>query len=65
MRAFLGELGMPIISSMLPNGKVQSVFDNDGNLLDEKYDKRINKFLDEFEWYLNALKNARANGTPY
>lgn len=65
LRAFLSELGMVTISSTLPVGKVQSVFDDDGNLLDEKYEKRINKFLDEFEWYVNALKNARANGTPY
>lgn len=65
LRAFLGELGMPTISSMLPVGKVQSVFEDDGTLLDEKYERRTNRFLDEFEWYLNALKNARANGTPY
>ena len=65
LRTFLGELGMPTISSMLPVGKVQSVFEDDGTLLDEKYERRTNRFLDEFEWYLSALKNARANGTPY
>jgi hypothetical protein len=23
------------------------------------------RFLDEFEWYIEALKNQRKNGTPY
>lgn len=65
LRAFLGELGMVTISSTLPVGKVKDVFEEDGSLIEEKYDKRANRFLDEFEWYLNALKNARANGTPF
>lgn len=65
LRAFLGELGMVTISSLLPVGKVKSVFDDEGNLLDEKYKKRTQKLLDEFEWYVTALKNARVTGTPY
>jgi len=65
LRAFLSELGMATISSTLPVGKVQSVFDNDGSLLDESYVKKTQRFLDEFEWYVEALKKARLNGTPY
>lgn len=65
LRTFLGELGMPTISSQLPVGQVQKVFDEDGKLLDEKYEKFTKKFLDEFEWYVTALKSARTNGTPF
>jgi hypothetical protein len=34
-------------------------------LVDERYDKTVVRFLDEFEWYVEALKNQRENGTPY
>jgi hypothetical protein len=44
---------------------VHKVFDQNANLLDDAYDKRIIKFLEEFEWYIEALKNQRAKGTPY
>jgi hypothetical protein len=44
---------------------VNVVFDDNGKLLDERYDKRVVRFLDEFEWYIEALKNQRKNGTPY
>jgi hypothetical protein len=41
------------------------VFGEDGKLIDEAYDKRVLKFLAEFEWYIEAFKNQRAKGTPY
>ena len=47
------------------NTRVHKVFDENGTLIDEAYIKRIGKFLDEFEWYTNALTNQRALGTPY
>ena len=59
LRAILGEVGTVSIPSMFPISKVQDSFDEDGNALDEAYNKRIKKFLDEFDWYLNALKAAR------
>lgn len=65
LRAYLGELGMPTISSILPIGKVQDKFEEDGTLLDESYNSRVKKFLDEFQWYAEALKEARKNGTPF
>jgi hypothetical protein len=34
-------------------------------IFDELYNKRVGKFLDEFEWYISALTNQRAHGTPY
>jgi NAD(P)H-dependent FMN reductase len=38
---------------------VQNVFDESGVLKDKVYDERIVAFLDNFEWYVNALKDAR------
>jgi NAD(P)H-dependent FMN reductase len=69
LRAILGEVGTVSIPSMFPISKVRSSFDDDGNALDQSYNKRAIKFLDEFEWYANALKLAREKekykeGTP-
>jgi NAD(P)H-dependent FMN reductase len=38
---------------------VQNVFDQYGKLKDNAYTERLNTFLDDFEWYVNALKMAR------
>ena len=63
LRAILAELGTPSIPSALPISAIGSSFDDDGNALDEAYDKRVVKFLDEYEWYANALRSARQEGT--
>ena len=60
LRAILAELGTPSIPSAFPVSQVQNAFDEDGNPLDRDYDERIVKFLDEYEWYANALKHARS-----
>ena len=60
MRGILAELGTPSIPSSFPISQVQNAFDENGLALDEKYDKRIGHFLDEYEWYAKALRNARA-----
>ena len=62
LRAILAELGTPSIPSAFPISQVQNVFEADGTPLDAAYDKRITKFLDEFEWYANALRQARNQG---
>lgn len=59
LRAILAELGTPSIPSAFPVSGVGRSFDDEGNALDESYDRRIVKFLDEYEWYANALKRAR------
>ena len=59
LRAVLAELGTSSIPSAFPISKVQSAFDDEGKALDESYDKRIVRFLEEFDWYANALKRAR------
>lgn len=62
LRAILAELGTPSIPSAFPISQVQNAFEADGTPLDAAYDKRIAKFLDEFEWYANALRQARDQG---
>jgi NAD(P)H-dependent FMN reductase len=65
LRAMLCELGTPSIPSLLPIPRVQDAFDEDGHPQDEAYHKRAARFLDELEWYANALKTARQSGVPY
>lgn len=65
LRLIFAELGAPSIPSSFVIPRVHKALDENGNLIDESYDKRINKFLDEFEWYINALTSQRAQGTPY
>ncbi|MBT8135774.1 MAG: NAD(P)H-dependent oxidoreductase [Gammaproteobacteria bacterium] len=62
LRAILAELGTPSIPSALPVSQIGSAFDDDGNAVDEKYEKRVVKFLDEYEWYARALKCERDHG---
>ncbi len=59
LRGILAELGTPSIPSAFPVSKIHSAFDDEGNAADKAYDERIVKFLDEYEWYANALKHAR------
>ena len=65
LRAMLCELGTPSIPSLLPVPAVQVAFDDEGRPRDEAYHRRANRFLDELEWYANALKVARQAGAPY
>jgi NAD(P)H-dependent FMN reductase len=65
LRAMLCELGTPSIPSLLPVPHVQDAFDDEGHPHDEGYHRRTARFLDELEWYANALKAARAGGVPY
>jgi NAD(P)H-dependent FMN reductase len=65
LRLIFAELGAPSISSSISIPRVHEVFSENGELLHDEYNKRINKFLSEFEWYVEALSARRAKGTPY
>ena len=65
LRLIFAELGAPSISSSFSISKVQDVFDDTGKLRNPLYDKRVKRFIEEFEWYIDAFKNQRAKGTPY
>ena len=40
--------------------KFRDVFDDTGRLRNPLYDKRVKRFIEEFEWYIDAFKNQRA-----
>jgi NAD(P)H-dependent FMN reductase len=66
MRLIFAELGAPSIPSSFPISRVRKIFNENGKLIDESYEKRVSRFLDEFEWFIEALKNQReTKGTPY
>jgi len=58
LREVLANFGAPVLPATLLVSSVQNAFDEDGNALDAAYEGRADKFLDEYEWFANALKNA-------
>ena len=55
------ELGLAVTFSDLNFPQAQKKFDENGNLLDEAYKRRIKDFLDELVWMSRALKWGREN----
>jgi NAD(P)H-dependent FMN reductase len=64
LRMTLAELGMPSIPSIYPIPHVQDAFDDGGQAKQPIFEQRIGRFLDEFEWYAEALRRGREHGTP-
>ncbi len=65
LRAVLAELGMPSIPTIFPVSDIYNSIDKDGNATDDLYNQRVGRFIDEFQWYANALKEQRKLGLPY
>ena len=65
LRSICSSLGMPAVPTMLPISKVKESFNDDGASIGGVYERRASKFFNEFEWYLEALKNQRTKGVPY
>lgn len=55
------ELGLAVTFSDLNFPKIQSVFNEEGKLLDPAFEKRAEAFLDELVWMSRVLKWGRAN----
>jgi NAD(P)H-dependent FMN reductase len=55
------ELGLAVTFSDLNFPQAQKKFDENGNLLDEAYNKRVKDFLDELVWMSRTLKWGREN----
>jgi NAD(P)H-dependent FMN reductase len=56
------ELGLAVTFTDLNFPRVQTLFDADGNLIDEAvYESRVKAFLDELIWMSRALRWGRAN----
>jgi len=65
LRITVAELGMPAIPIILSIPQVHRTMDESGKPLEDFIQKQAEKFLDEFEWYVEALTNQRLKGTPY
>jgi NAD(P)H-dependent FMN reductase len=62
------ELGMTPTPIAFHVPKVDKTFEEPGQPIEKKREgseKRVARFLEEFEWYLRALKREREIGTPY
>jgi hypothetical protein len=58
------ELGLVTIFEDVNFGKVGTLFDERGRLLDETYVSRADKFLDELIWMAGVLRHGRENIAP-
>jgi NAD(P)H-dependent FMN reductase len=65
LRALLPEIGMPSIPSILALPKAQDLFDDQDQPKADWVARQAGRFLDELEWYADALNAARAKGVPY
>jgi NAD(P)H-dependent FMN reductase len=55
------ELGLVTIFEDVNFGTVRKLFDEQGNLLDQNYIRRVDKFLDELIWMSRVLRHGREN----
>jgi NAD(P)H-dependent FMN reductase len=55
------ELGLVTIFWDVNFGNVQKIFDEQGNLLDQNYVRRLDKFLNELIWMARVLRYGREN----
>jgi NAD(P)H-dependent FMN reductase len=65
LRCMLAEMGMSSIPSILPFPKAHELLHEDGRPTGERPGKNADRFFTELEWYAEALRAARAKGTPY
>jgi NAD(P)H-dependent FMN reductase len=55
------ELGLVAIFEDVNFGSVAKIFDDQGNLLDQNYVRRLDKFLNELVWMARVLRHGREN----
>jgi NAD(P)H-dependent FMN reductase len=65
LRSVLGEMGMVTIPTDFPIANVGDAFSENGEPSDPKMREQAAPLLDEFLWYVNALRTARLAGVPY
>src|SRR6478735_12371508 len=59
LRMIFAELAAPSIPSAFTIPRVTNAFSKNGDLTDETYNKKVLRFFNEFEWYIEALRNQR------
>jgi NAD(P)H-dependent FMN reductase len=57
------ELGLVAIFEDVNFGRVGTLFDEHGNLLEQSYVRRVDKFLNELIWMARVLRHGRENIT--
>jgi len=55
------ELGLVTIFEDVNFGKVGTLFDEQGNLIDQSYVGRMDRFLNELIWMARVLRHGREN----
>ena len=65
LRSVLAELGMPSLPTILAIPSIGKALADDGTASEPWIDKAVVRFLDEFEWYAQALAAKRKEGVPY
>src|SRR5437870_13637137 len=55
------ELGLVAIFEDVNFGNVAKIFDEQGNLLDQSYIRRVDKFINELVWMARVLRHGREN----
>ena len=66
-RDILGEMGMAVISSILPVGRIGGAFDADGKPTGDdgaRLEKSFPGFADDLDWWIDAAKVQRAAKAP-
>jgi NAD(P)H-dependent FMN reductase len=58
------ELGLVTIFEDMNFGRIGTVFDERGNLLDQNYVRRLDNFLNELIWMARVLRSGRENVAP-
>lgn len=58
------ELGLVAIFEDVNFGRIGSLFDEQGNLLDENFVRRVDGFLNELIWMSRVLRHGRENVSP-
>lgn len=61
IRPIVEYFGSFAIRETVPFGPAQKAFDNEGKLIDETYNKRIDGFIKSLLWSAEVMKSARKN----
>lgn len=65
LRTVLCELGMPSLPTILAIPSIGKALSEDGSANEAWIDKTADRFLDEFEWYAQALAAKRKESVPH
>ena len=66
-RDILGEMGMAVISSILPVGRIGKVFDAEGRPAGDEgkqLERLFPRFADDLNWWIDAAKAQRERQAP-